>query len=200
MTAAADALTVATAYTARGWRTVPVPYREEGPRIRGWQKLRLDSGDDLAKHFNGKPSNVGVLLGEPSGGLVDVDLDASEARELAGDFLPPTAAVFGRPGNPASHWLYAPSPLLATAQFTDPTVKDRDDKRHMVVELRSTGLQTVFPGSTHVSGELITWAREGDPAKIAADVLTSSVRRLAAAALLGRHWPGEGGRHAATLC
>ena len=56
-------------------------------------------------HFNGT-GNIGVLLGEPSGWLIDVDLDCDEAVALAPKFLPPTGATSGRPGKPASHWWY----------------------------------------------------------------------------------------------
>ena len=72
--------------------------------LKGWTDLRL-SESDLPAHFNGT-GNIGVLLGEPSGWLVDVDLDCEEAVALAPRFLPPTGAMSGRPGKPASHWWY----------------------------------------------------------------------------------------------
>ncbi len=36
----------------------------------------------------------------------------------------------------------------------------------MIVELRSTGCQTVFPGSVHPSGGLIEWSSNGEPAEV----------------------------------
>ena len=41
--------------------------------------------------------SLGILLGAPSGGLVDVDIDAPEALALRDRFLPPTRSRFGRP-------------------------------------------------------------------------------------------------------
>jgi hypothetical protein len=37
-----------------------------------------------------------VILGPPSSGLTDIDLDCPEAIGLASYFLPRTGAVFGR--------------------------------------------------------------------------------------------------------
>ena len=43
-------------------------------------RLKAETIDD---HFNGTLQNVGVLLGEPSDWLIDVDLDHPRAVELA---------------------------------------------------------------------------------------------------------------------
>jgi hypothetical protein len=83
-------------------------------------------------------------------------------------------------------------------QFRDPA-RSREDDRAMLVEIRSTGRQTLFPGSVHPSGEPVTWASDGNPAAVAADDLKTAVRRLAAASLLARSWPAHGARHQAAL-
>jgi replicative DNA helicase len=129
------------------------------------------------------------LLGEPSGGLVDVDLDCAAAVRLAPVFLPATGAVFGRLSAPASHYLYI-ADGATTARFADPTVSDGE--RGMLLELRSTGCQTLLPPSTHPVGERVAWepAHDGDPVKVDATDLARRVRHLAAAALLARHWTG----------
>lgn len=72
-------------YLARGYAVIPVPARKKIPVLKGWTDLRL-SESDLPAHFNGT-GNIGVLLGEPSGWLVDVDLDCEEAVALAPKFL-----------------------------------------------------------------------------------------------------------------
>ena len=94
-------LSVALRYTRRGWSVIPIPHRSKNPGFFVWQELRLSEAD-LVEHFNAEPQNIGVLLGEPSGGLVDVDLDHPRAVELAEQYLPPTPAVFGRKGNSVS--------------------------------------------------------------------------------------------------
>ena len=70
-------LEIVLSYIRRGWATVPVPLREKAPRIRGWTKLRITEAE-APSYFAG-PGNIGVILGEASGGLVDIDLDCSEA-------------------------------------------------------------------------------------------------------------------------
>jgi transposase len=78
---ASSMIDAARAYIRRGWRPVPVPFREKAPRALDWQTLRLDERT-LAEHFNGQLSNVGVLLGEPSDHLVDIDLDVPAELDL----------------------------------------------------------------------------------------------------------------------
>lgn len=187
-------LPVARTYLARGWRVVPVPYRRKAPTLTGWPTLRLDAGD-LEQHFNGRPSNLGVLLGAPSGGLVDVDLDAPEAVALAPRFLPPTNSRFGRASKRRSHWLYLADPLVPTEKFEDTT----GDAPAMLVEIRTTGCQTVFPGSVHESGEPVEWDEDGALARGPGATLREAVAQLAAASLLARYWPAEGARHDAAL-
>jgi hypothetical protein len=121
-------------YAQRGWSVIPIPHRSKNPGFEGWQLLRL-TADTIHNHFNGQPRNIGVLLGEPSGWLVDVDLDHPRAVELAAQFLPPTPAIFGRPGKERSHWLYRATGPVATK-------KHRSKSAGMIVELRSTGAQT----------------------------------------------------------
>ncbi len=184
------------AFHARGWALIPVPHKQKRPIFRDWQHLRL-TADELANAFP-TPTNVGVLLGEPSGGLIDIDLDSSEAPLLADRFLPPTDAVFGRAAAPRAHRLYLTDEAIPTAKFRDPIVPT-DHARAMLVELRSIGAQTLVPPSVHPSGEEIIWASNGEPVEVGADALQRAVARLAAGALLARHWPAAGNRHEAAL-
>jgi len=115
--------------------------------------------------------------------------------------LPETGSIFGRKSKPFSHYLYRSDPAVQAEQFHDPTDKAT------LIELRGTssggtiGLQTVVPPSTHPRGEAIRFERGFDraPANVAADMLITAVKRVAAAALLARHWPGKGSRHRAFL-
>lgn len=189
-------LDTALSYLARGWRCIPVPYRKKAPALRGWDRLRLTEAD-LRQHFNGRPCNIGVLLGEPSGGLVDVDLDSPEALRLASVFLPPTWSRFGRASKLASHWEYLVTTGVETERFADPD-PPTDDKG-MLVEIRSTGAQTIFPGSVHEGGESIEWDEDGELARGDGATLRRAVAELAVACLLARHWPAQGRRHDAAL-
>lgn len=185
-------LEVARSYLARGLSVLPVEYKGKRPShkgrlLTGWQRLHLSVGE-LPEYFNGQPQNVGILLGDASGNLVDVDLDSPEAVLLAPLFLPDTKSKFGRDSKRRSHWLYHAS--LTTKKFRDPVaVADKSEgDKGMLVELRSTGSQTVFPGSTHTCGEIITWDDDGEVARVEAADLEEGVGRLSAACLLARHW------------
>ncbi len=193
MTPARGPLASALEYRLRGWYPIPVPLRSKNPGREGWQNERLDEAEIRGRFA--EPCNVSVLLGEPSGGLTDIDLDSEETRLLAHIFLPPSRAIFGRPGNPGSHVLYRVSGDLDTRRFQDPVKRDPDDDvRNVLVEIRSTGAHTLFPGSVHPSGEEIAWVHDETPPNTDPGELSTAVGRLAAAALLARHWPDQGSR------
>jgi hypothetical protein len=174
-------------YLEHGWQPVPIPAKSKAPVIADWPKFRVNGN---SKDFFSGPGNIGVLLGKSSGGLVDIDLDSPEAIRIARRFLPVTAAVFGRLSKPQSHHLYLVQPLPATVRFSDTDGSS-------LLELRSSGAQTIFPPSTHPSGETVSWVDEfaPEPAQVDSKQLLHAVRCLAAATLLVRHYPAEGSRH-----
>ncbi len=176
-------------YIRRGWCVLPLPPRSKRCVLDGWPDLKITDAD-VPSYFGGS-SNVGVLLGEPSGGLTDVDLDCAEALALADALLPETSSSFGRAGAPRSHRLYV-SPAARTVKYADPEAPPDDA---MLVELRSTGAQTMGPPSVHPCGEAVAWAEVGEPATVAAEELRRHVSRLAAATLLVRAYPAQGARH-----
>ena len=109
--------------------------------------------------------------------------------------MPATGWVFGRATSLGSHWIYKADVSLETAQEE---YKDLDGT--MLVELRGTGGQTVFPPSLHKdTGERITWEKFAEPGQVQLADLQRAVRQVAAAALLARHWPAQGSRDAAAM-
>lgn len=165
---------IARDYIERGWSPIPVPLREKGPRIKKWQTLRL-TADDISGFFSVR-CNIGVLLGKASRWLIDVDLDHPLARELAPLFLPDTGRIFGRRTNQRSHWLYYVHAPIETHQREN---KGLSGDKKMIVELRSDGAQTIFPGSVHESGEEIYWDEEFEPATVDPLELLAAVNALA---------------------
>ena len=148
-----SAVKAARKYAQRGWSPIRVPYRKKAPKLSGWPDLRIRE-EDVDEHFGGRRLNVGVLLGPPSNGLVDVDLDDDVAVQQAPFFLPKTDAIFGRKSRLRSHYLYY-APGAKSRRFTC--------ANGTLLEMRSTGAQTLFPGSTHPSGERVKWHKNGAP-------------------------------------
>jgi hypothetical protein len=198
-TAPLNSLDAAFDFISCGWNPVPVLFRDKKPTNNGWQTQVIDA-TNAPLHFNGTPQNVGVMMGQTSNGLTDVDLDCSEAVAIGPYLLPSTRATFGRESKRCSHWLYrtdlADTEQRAAIQFQSP---DGD----MLLELRigggGKGAQTVFPGSVHPTGEPILWEEYGEPAAIDGDDLIRQVGLVAAGCLIARSWPVEGGRHDAAL-
>jgi hypothetical protein len=183
-------LQAAQGYLRQGYVPVPISPGAKAPRLKNWQALRLVEAD-IPKYFR-DAENIGILLGEPSGGLVDIDFDVAQATKFAPQFLPVTALKHGRTGKPGSHWWYCTRPIPKSRRFSDIDGTS-------LVELRSTGLQTVVPPSTHPCGEAIEWETDGIPTMLDGELLVSRVARLASAVLLSRHWPQPGSRHDAAL-
>lgn len=183
-------LCAARRYLQRGWAVIPIPHREKAPRIKHWQERRIEESE-ISEHFRPE-DNIGILLGKPSRRLVDIDLDCDEAISLASSFLPHTGRRHGRKSKPNSHYFYYAKPTPSPEKFSDVDGTS-------IVELRSTGQQTVVPPSRHPSGERIKWVRKKKPARVEARKLRTAVSNLASAALLARHWPKRGSRNEAAL-
>ena len=176
-------VTAALSYLRQGYAPLPLEPRRKKPRGAAWQKTALAAADVPAAF--GPSDNLGLLLGYPGGCLVDVDLDCPEALALAPHLLPQTPSMFGRASSPRAHWLYL-APKTKTAQYKDSSVSPP----LMLVELRSTGAQTMVPPSLHPDGERVRWepgAEGAVPSMVEPRELAEAVRKLAVACLLVRH-------------
>ncbi len=188
-------LEAAISWIQKGFSPVPVPHRSKGSVLEGWQQLEITLAT-ASQYFNSAPQNIGLLLGDKFGST-DVDCDCPEAIAVGRELLPETGLIFGRQSKPFSHFFYRSDPPVHTKQYKDPM----DGKT--LIELRGTksdgsiGLQTVVPPSVHESGEAVRFEPgfDGTPANVDEEVLVSAVSRVAAAAVLARHWPAEGSRH-----
>jgi hypothetical protein len=177
----------------RGIYPVPLEARTKRPKgevngsakgANGWTKLRV-SEKNVHKHFK-DGDNIGGLWGEPSNWAIDVDLDTPEAQQIALSYLPETL-IYGRNRAPASHYIYRCKNSRTRKYLT----KDIG----VIAEIRSTGSQTVLPGSTHPSGDRYRLDHDVDIASIGWLDLQRRVGLIAAATIAAHYYPGEGGRH-----
>jgi putative DNA primase/helicase len=183
----------------RGWKPVPVSRQSKKPIGKGWQKRPF-----APAQFNGNAQNIALQLGDVSGGLCDVDLDCIDAIGLAPELLPATGAIFGRRSKPCSHQLYI-SDLCKTEQKAVIAFNRCVGGKlgPVLVELRigvnGKSATSVVPPSMHVTGEMVEWVSEGEPAHVAGADLKHSVLELAVAALLKGDYPGQGVRQQGAL-
>ena len=195
----------------RGYCPIPIADRDKRPAISAWTRgTGVTEPDEVEKLFDEyaltkQAGNIGLLLGEPSGGLIDIDLDHPKTRRLKNHFLPPTPMKSGRAGRPASHYWYQAEEgtLQGYRKFTMP--KREDGKQgDVIVEYRSTGGQSVIPPSIHPTGESYEWDGEPwggtqGPLIINGRKLQVQVACLALATVLLDNWPTQGSRHEAFL-
>ena len=197
----------------RGLTPLPIPRHSKSPTMAGWTKLRwpdpttdTGEGEDAVRaafeeYTAGGSTNLGVLLGEASGDLIDVDLDHPAAARLKSYLLPYTAAVHGRETSRKSHYWYRAKPgtLPATRRLRIPDKSGRGSG--VSVEIRTTGSQTIVPPSIHpATAETYEWEGEpwgGDegPALVDGTELLAQAILLGLCSVLLDAWPGPGQRH-----
>jgi putative DNA primase/helicase len=167
-------------YLNHNFDPIPIKFKSKNPTTKGWTKLAI-SENDIDAYFSGNSSNIGIVTGEPSRGLVDIDIDAPDALRFAPYFLPETRCIFGRLSKPRSHWVFRVPDVESHKEF-------RSDG--MIVEVRGNGRCTVFPGSVHESGESIEFENPDDyvPSTTTWAELTRASRNIAIATVLYRHW------------
>lgn len=183
-------------YLDRGLALTQLKPQSKQPAKKAWQSKVITSPDH-ANLF--KSHNIGFILGERSGDLTDIDLDTDEAVGLAPYLLPTTGWIYGRQSRPGSHFLYVVKGSR-TQKFLEP---GRDGG--MILEIRSTGAQSMAPGSQHPDGETVRWEtnwEDEDPTIVGKDDLEYSAQLLAAACLVLKHgWvPGKRDEVAVALC
>ena len=175
-----DAKDAAHGYIDRSWSVVPVPRGEKGPKLDGWQKLRIKP-EQVGEFFT-EDSNIGIQLGVASGGLADVDLDCPEA-EHAGNKLLPKTLTSGRGNKVRHHWYTSPG---------SGSVKFKDTNGDVLVEVRADGgYQTLVEPSIHPTGERYVWQNDAEPLEIEIHELRSAASRVAVSALIARHLPAK---------
>lgn len=182
---------------ARGYKPVPIPIGSKGPTLANWPRVPIGI-DNVDTYFQG-PLNIGVQMGQTSGGLTDVDLDCAEAVELAEYFLPKTHSVYGRSGKRRSHHLY-----ICRDAEDRASIKLSDEQKACIIELRlgggKKGAQSLVPGSIHPSGEPYEWDEDDEPAEVSCADLKAAIVRIAAGVLISRHWPSQRRHDAALRC
>jgi len=186
---------------SRGIKSVIPLLHGKSPGYEGWQKVTDEEAQKKIWGWSGDQEdqkvNFGLRLGPQWGDICDIDLDSSEARQLADYYLPETAK-FGRGGN-CTHYLYK---QLGGKSDKNPSKRYQWDKRNeksVLLELRASG-QTMGPGSVHPeTGEAIEWMNEEEIREVESADLLRCVNNLAAASLLFRDWQ-SGGRDELAVC
>lgn len=171
-------------YAARGLSMIDFALRTKAPRTPGWPDKGVKDADQALRIFGSGKRNIGIVLGERSGGVIDVDLDCPEALART-HLLPNTSSVFGRVSTPRSHFVYKCDEYAPTIKFVDPFLSADDAT---IIEVRGDGgVQTVFPPSIHPSGEIIEWDNFGDFSHQSYDEIVRAARAIAVEVVVERH-------------
>lgn len=160
----------------------------EGGRegAKGWNSMRVTA--ETIPQFFDLGDNIGGLWGEPSGWIIDVDLDWEEAV-VAADVLLPETFIYGRRSRPGSHYLYRCEGVSTFKR------RPHGKEYEIIIEVRSTGSQSVLPPSIHPDNERFEINNDVPFRTIGRRELERRINLVASAALLARHYPESGGRH-----
>jgi putative DNA primase/helicase len=175
-------------YKENSFTVIPIKTRAKAPEINGWQFRR--PSDFNPSEFSDE-TNIGIVLGDASGGLVDIDFDCEEAITLAPLFLPSTNCIFGRKSKPESHRFYR-------CEHPAKTIRLTSNSGQTLLECRANGGQTVVPPSLHSSGERVEFSEMATPAQADFDELATACKLMAIAIEIAPHWQ-KGSRHELAL-
>lgn len=172
-------------WLARDVYTVPLQSRSKRPKNKNWPHLRLVEDDLKAGAFK-VGDNIGALWGEPSAHATDVDLDMDEAIWVA-EFLLPETFVYGRSHKEYSHYVFR----VAGAK----TKKWQVRELGTIVEIRSTGSQSVIPPSRHPEGGMYYINEDKEFVSLTKLDLERLCDEIAVAAVFLHYYPEAGSRH-----
>jgi len=167
-----DSADCAVTYWKNGLTPIPIPHGTKAPIINRWNSIRWTSEAEIRGAFS-PCSNIGIALGGEPTGIVDIDLDSEVARRMAPAFLPVTATT-GRKSSPRSHWWYR----ALGVGYHKFRLRSASGKHSCLLEVRSSGHQTVVGPSVHPNGERIDMLL-GTPLEIDRDRLIGCVTALA---------------------
>ena len=188
-------------YASMGWAVFPLRPRGKEPRTKNGVKDACCDIEQVRAFWERFPdSNIGIAMGEPSGGLVAIDVDedgesgkdgmaAVRAWERGHGELPETAtALTGRGG---THMLYRMRGVKNSVNAD------------AAVDIRSTGGYIVAPPSIHPNGTPYAW--EFDPEDYPVAEADANVRAFVASVqpkprergerLSAKDAPKKGGRN-----
>ncbi len=165
--------------------TVPLRSRSKRPKARDWPHLRLVEADFQKGAF--KPGdNIGALWGDASDHATDLDLDMEEAIAVA-EFILPETFIYGRTNKEYSHYVYR----VMGAE----TRKWQVHELGTIVEIRSTGAQSVIPPSKHPEGGVYYTNEDVDFTQITKVDMERYADEIAVASVFTHYYPTAGSRH-----
>jgi len=167
--------------------TVPLRSRSKRPKTKDWPHLRLVY-DDLQNGAFKRGDNIGALWGKASDHATDVDLDMEEAIWVA-EYILPETFIYGRTNKEYSHYIFR----VVGAK----TRKWQTADLGTIVEIRSTGAQSVIPPSRHPEGGVYYTNKHNNEefTELTKLDLERFADEIAVAAVFVHYYPKAGSRH-----
>ena len=146
-------ISIALKYAKKGWRVLPIRYKEKIPLIKNWVEEATTDEEKIKRWFS-TPKNIGIATGKKSGFWV-LDIDGEEGmeslRELEQEHghLPETITQIT--GSGGYHFLF---------QYDERVTTGSTGIRHKV-DIRTDGNQIVVFPSIHPTGNRYEWELNG---------------------------------------
>lgn len=140
------------------WRFVPIPYGEKGPKTKDWHKKPYTL-EQIPQN-----SNIGVILGPQSNGIIAIDFDGPwawdywlENIKVPFDTIDTVMWTSNKPGRcqmafqvPIEFWPHMPDCFKVIGPIGE-------DGKHQAIEFRwgnTKGIQSVLPPSLHPDNKI----------------------------------------------
>lgn len=133
----------------------------KAPKGDAWQKTEFSRNTIANQIRSGKASGFGIKLGEPSGGIVALDVDGFAARKeleavLGGDILPQTVACSsGKPGRAQYLFMVPPDKQTGLKSTAEKHINAEGVSEDL--NYRWTGNQSVLAPSAHPDTPCYFW-------------------------------------------
>ena len=130
---------------------------------------------------------------------VDFDIDNELVKNFINYYVSDCGAIFGREGNPSSHYFWSNKNKIPFKQFSLPDEFEKDFKNFghgaMICELRTgRGRYTIVPGSLHSKSKTnVRWEKYQEIREYGGN-LSLDVGKVALSAALTIIYPGQGKR------
>ena len=151
----------------RGWSVIPLKERGKEPNTIHGLDDWTDDSDSVSSIWGKYPDkNIGVVCGEPSGGLLVIDFDVDEEKgyDSIHDFLIPWEREHGElpetvteiTGRGGMHYFY---------RTDKPIPKHENSAIH--VDIRCVGSYVMVAPSIHPNGNTVQWENHPDDYEVA---------------------------------
>lgn len=141
-------------YAALGWRVIPIPFGEKGPKMENWLEVATSDHAKIDEYWpdDGPSMNIGVVTGSISG-ITVIDVDIADGKPGAETW----AGLIEKHGEPATLMSITGSGGIHAVFKYNSALQTGTNRLGPGVDVRNDGGQIVVEPSVHPNGKVYRW-------------------------------------------